>query len=480
MSGDSAFSRLLGITVLPEFAQVETPEALLDNLQARTGVNAISTSPYVMEPSSEGSGAREPPDDAGQGLVRLLDRPLWDGRRELFVTTAPSFAPNARHYSGLRYRPPAISDLTREKGPIVGKFITAAKRRGLKVYLQIQAAIPPGYRVQFGGPLPEDEPRLPDGVAARGRVDRNGSLASPHIREYGAALVRDLCEAYPDIDGFRIDWPEYPAYSLDSIFLDFSDHAIAAAERFDIDAERMHRDSLALYRLIKGGIDEKLLTALALPQTSAYAGLRLLTRFPGFLDLLRLKALLSAEIVNVYRTALDASRGHRKELWALVFAPPYSAFSGFDYGASGAICDDVGVKIYTMHWPMVLSSYGRDILTANPQLSEAIVVRALANLLDLEVAGPGNSLAEYRYPEPHEPHPISAASQRRKISAAVAEGGSTPVHALVHGYGPVDDFSRRFSIASEASGNRIWVNRYGYLSDAKLDEIGHAQRGQRL
>ena len=58
-------SKVLGMTVLPEWAQVEGVEAVLDNLQGRAGVNAIATSPYVMTPADEATGTREPPADAG-------------------------------------------------------------------------------------------------------------------------------------------------------------------------------------------------------------------------------------------------------------------------------------------------------------------------------------------------------------------------------------------------------------------------------
>ena len=50
--------------------------------------------------------------------------------------------------------------MTRRDGHVVGDLIRAAQGRHLKVYLQIQAAIPPGYRVQFGGPTDDDRPRL--------------------------------------------------------------------------------------------------------------------------------------------------------------------------------------------------------------------------------------------------------------------------------------------------------------------------------
>src|SRR6187549_511874 len=163
------------------------------------GANAVATSPYVMEPADEKTGSREPPDDAGAGAVRLLDRPLW-GQRELFIRTAPSFVLNKDLYRGLRYQPAEPTELTRRDGHVVHDLVRAAQSRHLKVYLQIQAAIPPGYRVQFGGPTDEDRPRLPDGRLPSRRLAKNGSLASRHITDYTHALIRDLCRVYPDID----------------------------------------------------------------------------------------------------------------------------------------------------------------------------------------------------------------------------------------------------------------------------------------
>src|SRR4030095_4739882 len=105
----------------------------------------------------------------------------------------------------------------------------------------------PGYRVQFGGPVEEDRPRLPDGTTPALRVDNNASLASPHVHDYARALVADLLRAYPEIDGLRIDWPEYPPYSLDSAFFDFGPHAAAAAKTVGLDFGAM-RDAAGALR----------------------------------------------------------------------------------------------------------------------------------------------------------------------------------------------------------------------------------------
>src|SRR4029079_1546598 len=50
---------------------------------------------------------------------------------------------------------------------------------------------------------------------------------------------------------------------------------------------------------------------------------------------------------------------------------------------------------------------------------------------------------------------------------------------MAHGYGPVADFAARFATAWTASQGNVWVNRYGYLADAKLDAMGSSVRTAR-
>lgn len=185
-------NRMLGVTVMPEYLQSESVNAVLDRLQA-IGVNSITTSPYVMEPADERTGGREPPIDAGAGKVRLLDRPLW-GHRELFVRTSPSFEPNRQLYYGLTYQPSSPDELTQREGHVIDDLIRAAHERGMRVYFQVMSAIPPGYRVQFGGPTEDDKPRMPDGTVPQRRVANNASLASPHVIAYKHAMICDLCQ----------------------------------------------------------------------------------------------------------------------------------------------------------------------------------------------------------------------------------------------------------------------------------------------
>jgi hypothetical protein len=467
--------RIVGITVLPEFVQAEGVDEVLDNLVMKAGANAVTTSPYVMEPADERTGVREPPDDAGAGAVRTLDRMLW-GKRELFVRTAPSFVPQKRLYQGLRYQPAEPTDLTHRAGSVVQNLIRAAQSRHLKAYLQVQAAIPPGYRVQFGGPIDEDRPRLPDGRLPPRRLAKNGSLASRHIIDYARALIRDLCSTYPEIDGIRFDWPEYPPYLLDDLFLDFSDAAKQAAARLAFDFDRMQRDALALYQKLHGGLTNADLKACLDEDGGRYALARAMMQYPGVLELARFKATLATELLAGFRRAIHQAGARQMELIAHAFPPPWNIASGIDFLRCRDHASGFCVKLYSMHWAMILRFYADQLLAANQGLSDELLGKALVRWLDIADDGGLAKATDYHYSEPDEPHPVGAKAMQRKIRQARQEAGTIPVFALVHGYGPIADFRRRLAAAWESSPAGIWINRYGYLSDEKLQVIGDVTR----
>ncbi|GIW78555.1 MAG: hypothetical protein KatS3mg105_0362 [Gemmatales bacterium] len=468
-----AGERFLGVTVMPEYVQNEGIDAVLHHLE-RMGATAVATSPYVMVAADAHTGSREPPDDAGAGNVRLLDRPLW-GKHELFVRTAPAFTPNPGFYKDLVYQPPPVSELTFKQGPIVHDFIAAAKREGMKVYLQIQAAIPPGYRVQFGGPIEADQPRLPDGSVLTRRLAKNGSLASPSIRAYTEALIRDLVFAYPDIDGIRVDWPEDPPYLFDDIFVDFSEHARACARRLGFDFERMRQDVASLYQFFHGKITNAHLQAWLEEDGGRYHLIRQLANFPGVSDWLRFKAVVVEELLEGFRQALTQAGGD-KELMPNAFPPPFSIVSGMDYARVARLCSAISVKLYTMHWPMILRFYGEAILQANRDIDENLLVNCLVRWLDIADDDGLPSLADYAYPQPDQVHPVGLKAQERKLRQAQRDAGQTPILALVHPYGRADDFRRRLQIVAEVARHGLWINRYGYLSEEKMQIVADVLR----
>lgn len=465
-----AAPKLLGVTVLPEYIQSEGIDGLLNNL-TRIGANAVATSPYLMEEADPQTGQREPPADADAGSVRLLDRPLF-GKREVYVKTAPSFVPDRTLYAGLRYQPSEPTALTHQQGQILKEFIKAAKSRGIRVYFQVQAAIPPGYRVQFGGPVESDRARLPDSTIPERRLAKNGSLASPHILAYEHALLKDMIRNYPDLDGLRIDWPEYPPYFLDSVFLDFSYHAERAAEQLGFPFGRMRRDVGNLYAKLHGGLRDSDLEPWAEDADGGrFHLLRLLSDYPGVAAWLRFKAALVEEMIAGFRRTMNESGGEAMELLPNAFPPPWTIVSGMDFRRVAQHSTAISCKLYTMHWPMMLRFYGDQILSANPGLSSSLLARALVRWLDIADDGGLGTVEAYSYPPPDVPHPVGDRAQARKIRQAQREAGDTPVYVLAHGYGPLGDFRRRLEVARDVGVHGYWVNRYAYLSDDKLEVI---------
>ena len=70
----------------------------------------------------------------------------------------------------------------------------------------------------------------------------------------------------------------------------------------------------------------------------------------------------------------------------------------------------------------------------------------------------------------------SARAPKRARSPRRSATPATPIYTLAHGYGPLDDFRRRLRVAHEASPHGLWINRYAYLTDRKLETIGEVAR----
>lgn len=459
--------RFLGVTTMSPFFQNEGIDQTLDNL-TRAGVTAVATNTSVTAPGAEGEGSFQPPDDAGAS-VRLFDRPLWS-QQALWLRSSPGHQANLDYFQGLPYQPRAADDLTLEAGHLVADFIAAAKARGLRVYIQTSAATPPGLRS-------EDTPRLPDGRLPQARMANTGSLASPAIRAWNQAWTRDIFAHYPQVDGIRPDWPEYPCYKLDEVFQDFGDHVANWAEQHGFDFARIRSQAEQFYRYLHGGLTNSDLVDFASPDRGKFTIARLFNRFPGVVEWFRLKAALSTDLLRDWRAAITTHGGADKELSANAFMPPFSFLTGLDFGAAAELCASIAPKLYTMHWSLMVKFWGDVLMSTNAGLDEKLLVRALVNLLDLADDLVAAGIDDYGYPAPDEPHPIPNGPQVRKIAQALAAAnGKAKIYALVHGYGPADDFRRRLQLVADSPADGVWINRYGYLSDEKLAIIGEVWR----
>jgi hypothetical protein len=451
------------MTVMPEYVQVEGVSRVLEAVSGIAGARAICTTPSVLEPADAATGQREPPADAGAGGVRTLDRPLW-GHTALYVRSAPSFTPNRQLYQGCRYQPPPDQDLTVREGPAVAAFLGACKRAGIETQFQLMAAAPPAYRVQWRQALGPDEPLTAFGDPAPGRVDANLSLASPDLRQYMAALIQDLVDQYPDLDAFRFDWPEYPPYAPASLLFDFSPHAVAFGARSGFDVEAMRRQIQVLSRDPPAVLDQ--VAATLGPEGVGEATLARLGLTPFF----DFRAALATDHARFLIATVRQASGGRMKVYLQGFPPPLNRLSGFDLAALDGLGAELGVKLYTMHWPMIERAFG-EAIAAHTGMDLAAAL-TLARRAFAFTAAPVGTPAAVRYPEPDEAHPADDVKILAKLAAARAPLTRAPFWALAHGYGPVDDMLRRLRVAFAGSGGRVHMNRYGYLSDEKLQAIG--------
>jgi hypothetical protein len=456
--------RFLGITVLGDFILSEGVEAVLENLH-RIGATAVACNPTVTSAAEEGQGSFQPPSDAGSS-PRVFDRPLF-GRTSLWVRGGVSYHPHAELYKDSPYSRRKPNDLTEQHGEIIGRFIDAAVESGLKVYFQVGAVQPSGLR-------DEDRPRLPNGSLPENRMADTGSLASEAIRAYNRAYVRDLFRTYPNITGFRPDWPEYPSYTFGELFQDFSPHVEHWATNHGFDFVSIKQQVNDFYNYLLGRLTNDAIRDFASVDRGKFSILSLFNRYPGVADWLRMKAALSNDILQHWREIITEAAGPDKELAANAFMPQYSMLTGFDFRGAAEICDSISPKLYTMHWSLMVKFWGDVLLAANPKLDERLLVTALVHLMDIAEDECGETIADYGYPAPDEPHPIPDAPQKRKITQVkTATAGKATVNALVHGYGPPDDFARRLQLVADSESDGVWINRYGYLGEEKLAAIAN-------
>lgn len=451
--------------------QAEGVNAVLDNLQ-EAGVSAVSTTVYVAEPAAPGPDARrEPPEDGGRGLNRIIDRPLW-GKQEQFLRVGPAFEHNRTLYEGcVLYEPPQPDDLTAKQGHVIAGFIAEAKRRGMKTFIQVSPSGRPPRRAGLSQEqLQSEVPRLPDGSAPGERMVNFPPLASPELQAYNAAVVKDVLSAYPELDGLLLDRMEQSVYSFDDAFVDFGQHAEKFANENGFHFEAMRTAAQSAIDGLRG-LDNSHLANVKGGSDVPYVLANLLRDLPALAELLRFRSGVASSYLATLRRAADSVRPGAR-LVPVTFPPPLSLLTGVNFRTYSASADAVMIKFFTMHWPLIVTYWTESITRANPSLDSGLVARAVSLFFDMEEEPPAD-LDAYVFPGPDHPHRAGTGSQARKVRQATAEAAGMPVLPSVHAYGPLDDVERRWRVAWETGNSGMWVNRYGYLSPQKLALLKH-------
>jgi hypothetical protein len=358
---------------------------------------------------------------------------------------------------------------------VIARFLDEAKRRGMKAYLQTHVSHLP--RLRAGVDEAErlaDVPRLPSGEPPGERMVNFAALASLDVQAFFAAEVQDILAAHPQADGLLLDRAEQSVYTLHDAFVDFGPHAkkFAAENGFDFELMRAAaQDAIdGLARLTDGKVSD-LRSQARMPHLLG-TSFEVVTALVDHLDL---RSAVASSYLAKLRDAADSVRPGVK-LVPITFPPPISALTGADFEAYSASADATMIKFFTMHWPLIVTYWTEAITRANPSLDSGLVARTVSAGFDMEDDPPAD-LSAYSYPGPNDAHRAGTEAQARKIRVATGLANGMPILPSVHAYGPLDDVERRWRVAWETGESGMWVNRYGYLSDEKLQLLGRVAGG---
>ena len=468
--------KTLAVYCWPPHIQAEGVNAVLDNLQ-QAGVNTVSTAAYVAEPTDPANAdRREPPDEGrtNKEAVRIIDRPLW-GKREQYLRNSPSFAPNVELYRDMKFAPPEADELTASQGEVVGDFIDEAHRRGMKIYVQMGPSALPKLRADLDeSELMDDMPRMPDGALPGERMVNFAAIASPDVQEFYAATVRDILTAYPRADGLLLDRMEQSFYSFPDAFIDFGPHAERAAAEAGFDFNAMRSATQSILDGISS-LTNAHLAEFADGRDVPFAMASVFRDNSAIADVLAFRSTITESYLKRLRQAADSVRSG-VELVPITFPPPMSLLTGVDFSKYSRHVDAVMIKFFTMHWPMIVTYWSQSIVAINPALDLGLGARAVSTLFDMEDE-PSSDIDDYAYPDPDTPHRAGTQAQLRKVRQATLAADGMPILPSVHAYGPLDDVERRWRMGWEGGEHGMWVNRYGYLSQPKLDLLRKVTAG---
>jgi hypothetical protein len=457
--------KFLGIFVHPLYVQNEGIQQVFDNLEA-VGTSAISISPLVACPAAAGKGRRFP-DLAKDGYDRVMARPVW-GERELDLEFFLVYEPNLALYEGGAYKPltrPIPTDVDRD---VPCAMIVEAKKRGMRVHIQVHPLLPPNL-------LEQDQPVYLDGSVPQPPQYIFAAYACPNnlsAKAYGLALVEDTIQHFPNTDGLFTDFVEYGAYSLEDHFACFCQHCERTAREQGYDWDVVKRDVTALWNWLHSLSPRELERSRRLLWNPSEL-LELLTHYPGWLQFLEFKA---GSVVGIYRQVrqlLDKLGAKEVTLSARGWPPPWNRSSGMNYRALAKICSAVAPKLFTFAYSALPRWYGQTLLAWNPELSESEILDALVEWMNLPDDIQGRSFEDYRIPAPTQLQPAKIEAYRSRLDEVVDQvDGRALCYPFAHAYLPEPQWKRLIAVVRDSRVDGMWVQMYGYLSDRKLEILG--------
>jgi len=452
--------RFTGVFLNPFFVQDEGLGPVFDRLE-KMGATAIVTHPRVAVPVEEGEGKRFP-DLHGDGHRRVLARPLW-GKPALHLKSGLSFEPNRRLFGKTPYAPPAFDPPPGVDLEIPSKILREARSRGMQAHLLMHPFLP-------AQPRTEDLPVFVGGSrSSRGRFSGNVCLNSPAAFEYGLAMVADILDHFPELDGLMPDWVEFGAYQLESVFTCFCPHCEAEARQSGFDWDAMKRDVGAawdwLHALEPGRV-------ASLTGADGGALREAVETRPGLAEFVRFKAHTVRRFYRALRQMLVARGKGDLLLTSRGWPPPWNRASGMSYGQLTEFCQVAAPKLFTFDYCALPRWYGEVIAKWNPGLGERTILDMLVAVMDLPDAIEDRSFEHYHIPAPDVPHMAGVSCYGPRITeVAEAVRPAARLCPFTHAYLPLPQWRELLTMMRRLPVDGIWIQMYGYLSDDKMDAV---------
>lgn len=309
-----------------------------------------------------------------EGIDAVLDKAQGAGigallLGDLVIEGSPAFEPDPGYYSGLSAKPPQVTAEVRPKAEAFRRAVERAKARGLRLYLH-----------DWGQSIP--------GMGGR------GCLNDPAALEFGLARTRDARRAFPEIDGFVLDGPEFgyeiePGHRSD-LFGCLCETCAEVAEKdgFDIDLMRRGRDFLkeALKRIDVASARRFLECELALTDV-----LDFLVAHPDLYEWFRFKAHSIVKLLSAYRDCIK----EMDEALAIACGPRLPAFApltGYNYRLIAPILDFFCPKLYLWQHGIdglkgTIGRYAATLMAWNPALTESAAIRLVSKAFGTPLPG---------------------------------------------------------------------------------------------
>lgn len=470
-----------GIVITPAEAANEGIGRVLDKLQ-EVGANSVAISPGVFVPSSPADGVREPPLDI-EGEARVLDRPLW-GSTVQYLSGYSPYEPDRALWEDVPFDAPQVApeELRTDYSALL---VAEARNRGMNSFVVMSPTLlpglPGGQSFSSGRAVTAIDDRIVrvDGTTSTRAIAGQGCVNNPRVQALARARLTETLNHYADATGVFIDWAEYTCYLPEDIFTCFCSHCEHKARARGIAWDDMRRGVQQLVDNL-GSLSESGLVDLieASPSTVAESLLMLSRSGDSVRDALTQLMQFKADSVTEFFSAaqeLVADLGSQVEIGANAFAPPWNQVTGSDFARLSTQVEVVRCKLFTFHWPMMTRWMAELLLQKNPGLAPSTVLRATQVMYQVPTPATEHrmSITDYVMPAPDEPHPITMSALSAKLIEAKSRlASSARLEAYIHSYRPVDEFAALLRETCGAEGT--WIQRYGYLSDQKLEVLRDA------